>query len=251
MKVCQLIPRIGSLGCGVGDYAALLAGRLDEGHGIESNFLAVELGPDACKVGPTAKKVARRAEILAEALEGQHRVLLHFVGYGYQKRGCPVWLLRGLKAWKRRQKGARLITMFYELYESGLPWQSSFWTSPLQRGICRELARLSDGLVTNRAESARILNRMTGRTDVLHLPVLSNVGETNTRQPIGDWRQGPTIGRFRRKRLASPCAGPRLGGFAHGLPSMSPRWKPSSETRPKCSPRLSRNWCAQKKLGKS
>ena len=32
MKVCQLIPRIGSLGCGVGDYAALLAGRLDEGH---------------------------------------------------------------------------------------------------------------------------------------------------------------------------------------------------------------------------
>jgi hypothetical protein len=55
MKVCQLIPRIGSLGSGVGDYAALLAGRLDEGHGIESNFLAVELGPDACKVGRTAK----------------------------------------------------------------------------------------------------------------------------------------------------------------------------------------------------
>ena len=110
-------------------------------------------------------------------------MLLHFVGYGYQKRGCPVWLLRGLKAWKRRQKGARLITMFHELYPSGLPWQSSFWTSPLQRGICRELARLSD--VTNRAESVCIL-RMTGRTDVLNLPVLSNVGEPESRQPIGD-----------------------------------------------------------------
>ena len=32
----------------------------------------------------------------------------------------------------------------------------------------------------------------------------------------------------------------------------SPRWKPSSETRPKCLPRSLRNWCAQKKsLGRA
>lgn len=186
MKVCQLIPRIGSFGCGVGDYAALLAEGLACGFGIESNFVAVELGPDACKENRSVKQVERRAGTLAEVLDCQQRVLLHYVGYGFQKRGCPVWLLRGLKSWKRRQDGARLTTMFHELYATGLPWQSSFWTSPLQRGICRELARLSDGLVTNRAASAGILKRICGRDEVLNLPVFSNVGEPEMRLPIED-----------------------------------------------------------------
>jgi hypothetical protein len=30
-------------------------------------------------------------------------VLLQYVGYGYQKRGCPVWLVRGLEKWRKQK----------------------------------------------------------------------------------------------------------------------------------------------------
>jgi hypothetical protein len=29
--------------------------------------------------------------------------LLQYVGYGYQKRGCPVWLVRGLQEWRKQK----------------------------------------------------------------------------------------------------------------------------------------------------
>ena len=182
MNLCQVIPRIGGLGCGVGDYALLLGAELEARQGIRSENWVVEMGLE--RVRERVVRMECRAAVLIEALHDQNTVFLHYVGYGYQKRGCPVWLLRGLEAWKRKNPNARLVTMFHELYASGMPWQSSFWTSPLQRWICRDLARLSDGIVTNREGSALILKRMTGRDDVCNLPVFSNMGEPDERTPV-------------------------------------------------------------------
>lgn len=188
MTICHLIPRIGGAGCGVGDYAELLTSRLEAECGFRADILTVEIGPEAGKEGRYEMQVERRSGALAEALEGQSRILLHYVGYGFQKRGCPMWLLRGLKIWKQQHPGAVLITMFHELYASGMPWQSSFWMSPLQRWICRDLARMSDWIVTNRTGSADLLTDMTGREDVIHLPVFSNVGEPDVRVPVENRR---------------------------------------------------------------
>ena len=71
-------------------------------------------------------------------------VILHYVGYGYEKRGCPLWLIRGLESWKRNHRVHRLLVIFHELYAAGSPWQSSFWNSPVQRWITGRLARLAD-----------------------------------------------------------------------------------------------------------
>jgi hypothetical protein len=120
--------------------------------------------------------------------------LLQFVGYGYQNRGCPVWLLNGLSAWLGRQaaegdqraalgqsaSGARrLVTMFHELYAFGPPWRSSFWTSPVQRWIAKSLAQASEHCFTNLNVNARTLAKLTSRKDrhFTVLPVFSNVGE--------------------------------------------------------------------------
>jgi hypothetical protein len=36
-------------------------------------------------------------------------VVLHFSGYGYQKRGVPLWLVEGLRFWARRARTCRLL----------------------------------------------------------------------------------------------------------------------------------------------
>ncbi|MFZ4728709.1 MAG: glycosyltransferase family 1 protein, partial [Pseudanabaena sp.] len=76
-------------------------------------------------------------------LEGDRTspVLLHYVGYGYAKRGCPVWLVDGIQRWKNLYPDRLLVTMFHELHASGTPpWTSSFWLSPLQKNLVTRLA---------------------------------------------------------------------------------------------------------------
>jgi hypothetical protein len=138
-------------------------------------------------------------------------VLLQYVGYGYQKRGCPVWLVRGLEKW-RKQKAEinndeepdtsqlsqfpisalpNLVTMFHELYATGPVLRSSFWTSPVQRWIAKSLARMSGHCFTNLNIYGRVLIKFNAGKEsrVTVLPVFSNVGEPehlpdwNVRQP--------------------------------------------------------------------
>jgi len=175
-SVLQIVPKLPPRICGVGDYALVLARLLRDRHNIMTTFgvldaseafeiegfQAVPLAPDACAV--------------EEVTGGFARVLLHYVGYGYQSRGCPVWLMRGVRRLKDAHPNQRLVTMFHELYACGKLWQSSFWTQPLQKSICRTIARSSGGVVTNRLASAEVLRRMTG-AEVRHLPVFSTIGE--------------------------------------------------------------------------
>jgi hypothetical protein len=69
--------------------------------------------------------------------------------------------------------------MFHELFAFGPPWRSSFWLSPAQRRICRQLLWLSDHAVTNTALYGEILRRWRPDVPVTVLPVFSNVGEVD------------------------------------------------------------------------
>jgi hypothetical protein len=105
---------------------------------------------------------------------------LHCVGYGYQKRGIPFWLLNALRKWRHAVPRSRLVTVFHELYAtSPYPWQSSFWLSSAQRYVAREIARLSDAVLTpveSYAEELVAWNpRLRGHCKTV--PVFSNVGE--------------------------------------------------------------------------
>jgi hypothetical protein len=111
-------------------------------------------------------------------------VLLHYVGYGYARRGAPLRLLREIEAWKRRTPGARLLVQFHEIAASGPPWRSSFWTGPLQVTIARRLARLAAGAVTSLERFAQRLRRFAPALPVEVLPVFSNVGEPESVAPL-------------------------------------------------------------------
>jgi hypothetical protein len=95
--------------------------------------------------------------------------------YGYQKRGAPLHLLRWAR--ERKRLGSKVGFYFHELFAFAPPWRSSFWLSPLQRYIVRELAQLADFWMTFGHEAAQWLLRAGGQKPHAILPVFSNMGE--------------------------------------------------------------------------
>jgi hypothetical protein len=125
-------------------------------------------------------------------------VLLQYVGYGYHKRGCPLWLVRALRVWKTTRdsqlaarSSRRLITMFHELYASGPPTQSIFYFGLVQRWIVRQLHQLSSASVTSTVWTERLLNQL-GKGGVFRQPIPSNIpaaaGTRGVRSPVGPWK---------------------------------------------------------------
>lgn len=104
-------------------------------------------------------------------------LLLHYVGYGYAKRGAAWRLVSTVCRWRARRQGRRLVTIFHEIYASGPPWRSSFWLSPVQRWLARRLAQTSDASVTSNELFGAILGRWVSDEKVHVLPVFSTIGE--------------------------------------------------------------------------
>lgn len=183
----QIVPALPPSTNGVGDYALGVAGAMRSEFGVDSQFVVGDpawQGPREVEGFRVWKVAARSAEGLEETLleaarGGEPRVLLQLSGYGYSGRGCPWWLMQGLRRWRARQKDARLVTMFHELYVEAPPWQTSFWVSPAQKMVVKGLARRSDVALTNiqryrdRLESFDPSKR--GKVGALAVP--SNVGE--------------------------------------------------------------------------
>ena len=136
MKVLQIVPRLPPPAEAVGAYAAAL-GRVLAAGGMSSCFLvgdrhwAHAVEPEAGADLAGAAVLERRAATMARQLAatGATAVLLHYVNYGYAPRGCPAWLVRGIARWRSGATGRRLVTYFHEVYATGPPWRSSFWTS--------------------------------------------------------------------------------------------------------------------------
>lgn len=131
-----------------------------------SRLLAKELGEN-CQLIPLTP------ESSSEALDADE-VLLQFVGYGYSRRGAPLWLLDAVK--NHRNRIGWLGVFFHELFAFGPPWTSSFWMCPVQQWISTQLAGLSDGWMTNRGLSERWLERRVAHRPNTTLPVFSTIG---------------------------------------------------------------------------
>jgi hypothetical protein len=125
---------------GVRDFAELLQQRWQD-SGVHSELLAFDPHEQPPPV------LLRRPGRLA--------VLLHYSGYGYQRRGLPLALLQQLQqlrlAWGDE---LRLVSYFHESFASGPPWRSAFWLQGLQSHIGRQVARLSDAVCTNTSAHA-------------------------------------------------------------------------------------------------
>ena len=191
MKIIQLVPALAPTVSGVGDYARLLARQLCQDFGIDTHFVVgspLHDGPSQVESFAVTQVTQRTMQSLVEALAKFDipTVLLHYVGYGYAKRGVPIWLAQGLARWRESDRRHRLVTMFHELDASGPPWSSSFWLSPLQRYLVRQIADTSHLILTNTELYATRIQMIGTRrhADITTIPVFSNIGEPANCLPL-------------------------------------------------------------------
>ena len=157
---------------GVRDYLECLQNQWCS-TGIKSQVLAMSQN-DA-----RHKSLATRLEESVGAGGQACSLVLHFSGYGFERRGMCFWLVREIEQ-ARAQLGAnlRLVTMFHELFASGPPWGSAFWLSRFQASIAARLARASDGVWTNTELHGHWLRKQVGAEVPIRIqPVLSTIGE--------------------------------------------------------------------------
>ncbi|HYG61970.1 MAG TPA: glycosyltransferase family 1 protein [Thermoanaerobaculia bacterium] len=191
MNLVHIVPTLPPPEEGVGTYALALARALARGHGISSGFVVGNPdwpGRGEAEGFPVSRLPARSAAELVSSLTraGTATVLVHYVNYGYQRRGCPYWLVDGLTRWRRERPRHRLVTVFHEVYATGLPWQSSFWLQPVQRRLARALLRRSHGAVTSLDLYVERLGGETAMGGIAVSPVFSTVGEPRTVPPLAD-----------------------------------------------------------------
>ncbi len=185
-RIICIVPRLPPAIDGLGDYGLNLARQLRQDFGLVTDFLVADpnWASEDFVEGFAVKQVAVRADaallaLLPNQTQSKTTVLLHYVGYGYARRGCPVWLVEGLERWRKATDNRYLVTMFHEIYAFGWFWTSQFWTSPLQRNLAARLIRLSDRCLTSKQGYAEIIGKFSQGKHVLvpALPVFSNMGE--------------------------------------------------------------------------
>jgi hypothetical protein len=195
--IVQIVPRRTVQPEGVGDYATLVANALFERSGYASVFIIgtpAEIEAPVEDAWRNSPVTVRKGSTLAKQLTKLCRdteakaVLLHLSGYGYQKRGVPFWLLKGMRSWRQMQPRTCLIGIFHELFATGRIWNSSFWLSRAQRYVTSELWRLCDhGLTTNDAYFSHLAAwRPVMCNQLKVLPIFSNVGEPAAFIPLLD-----------------------------------------------------------------
>jgi len=222
------VPRVAPVICGVADYAALIGRRMEEEAGLRCGQIACGHEPiegprqslqrnvtGACDAGKLWSAVH---ELTSELNGGSGGLVLvlHYSGYGYARNGAPSWLAEAFERRPAQFGTVPVVTMFHELYATGRPWQRAFWNSGRQRDVAVRLARASNAVMTNREQSARWLERASGRLagTVPSLPVPSNVGEPKS---VASWDTRPlravTFGGLHNKRFLLGGSSTRAAGL--------------------------------------
>jgi hypothetical protein len=198
-EITTIVPKLPPAVDGLGDYGWNLARQLRQDFGIETRFLVGN--PDWVKLDSSDFDIEVVPQRSTGALLGllpaapDAKVLLHYVGYGYAKRGCPTWLIKGLQTW-RQQTGTkrRLVSMMHEIYAKGGPiWSSVFWNFRYQKYLAGSLSDTSDACLTSGQDFAQQIRSIScGKhryADIPTLPVFSNVGEPEQLPPLKERKQ--------------------------------------------------------------
>ena len=166
------MPRVPGGLDGVGDYALGLATKLRDNFGCTTAFATFDA---------SSKSSVRDFEVLPltslqnEAGRFDH-VLLHYVNYGYQKRGVPFGLISILRRLRQEHRG-KMITIFHELYASGPLWSSAFWLQPVQIHLTKSVALLSDECIVSSENFLHELQRLVPNACIRLHPTPSGLEE--------------------------------------------------------------------------
>lgn len=165
--ILQIIPRAARGRDGVGDYARTLAASLERHHRLKTKFLAA---------ATTSGGIHPHLPGAAGAGDRPSAIVLHYVNYGFGWRGTPLWLPPVLRR-LQRANGARLVTIFHELWASGSWRQSAFWLRPLQVRTAGKIAGMSEVSVVSNEVSRQQLESLRSGTRIVVHPIVSGFGE--------------------------------------------------------------------------
>jgi hypothetical protein len=169
----QIVPRVPGGIDGVGDYALTIAEKLRAKFGWNSLFATFQT---SSPVNATGFEVVPLETLINDTARKYNHTLLHYVNYGFQKRGVPFRLLSILRGLRGQHHG-KLVTIFHELYASGPPWSSAFWLQPLQIHLAKSVGRLSDACIVSSDNFLSELKRLVPTAPVELHPVPSGLGE--------------------------------------------------------------------------
>ena len=169
----QIVPKFPGGIDGVGDYALTIAKRLRDKLACDTVFATFKTSSTENAAGFEVLSLDRLLDNVSRKYD---HTLLHYVNYGFQKRGVPFRLLSILRELRRQHRG-RFVTIFHELYASGPPWTSAFWLQPLQIHLAKSVARLSNACIVSSVNFRSEVQRMIPNAHVELHPVPSGVGE--------------------------------------------------------------------------
>jgi hypothetical protein len=189
--VTVIVPKLPPAIDGLGDYGLRLAMQICQEYDVQVRFVVATpewSGPSILEGFQVEVLKERTANCLFETLNKSEKnqiVLLHYVGYGYERRGCPFWLKNGLDNYFRNNSKAKLLTMFHEVYADGPFWSKQFWTSFAQKSIAKSIANLSTQIITSKEKYKNYLLHLINKNRSIEvIPVFSNVGESNSFSPL-------------------------------------------------------------------
>jgi hypothetical protein len=174
-RILQIVPGLPPDPNGIGDYAFTLATTLQERHSIDTEFLVTNSGIRHSTTEEAGGFLANRVplKMISDTRRDgtDHRcVILHYVGYGFQKRGLPFELWKFIKRLKTQRPRPKIIVFFHELWASGPPWSSVFYLSWLQRWIDLEIAQAADVVMTSTSVMQDML-RAVLKEEVIRQPI--------------------------------------------------------------------------------
>jgi hypothetical protein len=183
-KVISIVPRLPPAFDGVGDYAIRLACSLRENFKINTHFIVTDTIPVSSGMldNFSVSQVTAHTPMALSALLSENPVLINYANYAFQRWGCPQWILKGLKLWRKKFPSAKFACMFHEVHNNsviGAPWRHHMWAVPVQKWIARDLARLSDVILTSNFQYLTKLSLAQADKDSVSpiLPVFSTIGE--------------------------------------------------------------------------
>ena len=174
-RVLQIVPQVPGTLDGVGDNALNLAKTLLSRHNITTHFAVAHETNVTTKDGFEVIAGLEEDAIDSLARDCDH-VILHYVNYGYQRRGVPFHLRRFARQLHEKLRG-RWFTAFHELHASGPPWGSAFWLRPLQVKIARDLIDISDACFVSNRTIENEIHAYDPAKKIYLAPIISNFGE--------------------------------------------------------------------------